>query len=72
MLSSCCSLAGERPPRDRRYSTTEKAERTIVILISELEAYRFLRSWFTNSEDVRTSVFSTCVSPIINALCPSL
>jgi hypothetical protein len=31
----------------------EKAERTIVILISELEAYRFLRSWFTNSEDVR-------------------
>ena len=31
----------------------EKAERTIVILISELEAYRFLRSRFTNSEDVR-------------------
>ena len=31
----------------------EKAERTIVILMSELEAYRFLRSWFTNSEDVR-------------------
>src|SRR4029077_3855096 len=31
----------------------EKAERCIVILISELEAYRFLRSWFTNSEDVR-------------------
>ena len=31
----------------------EKAERTIVVLISELEAYRFLRSRFTNSEDVR-------------------
>ena len=26
----------------------EKAERAIVILISELEAYRFLRSQFTN------------------------
>ena len=31
----------------------EKAERTIVILISELEAYRFLRSRFTNEQDVR-------------------
>ena len=31
----------------------EKAERTIVILISELEAYRFLRSQFTNKQDVR-------------------
>ena len=31
----------------------EKAERTIVILISELEAYRFLRSQFTNEQDVR-------------------
>jgi hypothetical protein len=31
----------------------EKAERTIVILISELEAYRFLRSRFTDDRDVR-------------------
>jgi hypothetical protein len=31
----------------------EKAERTIVILISELEAYRFLRSQFTEKQDVR-------------------
>jgi hypothetical protein len=29
----------------------EKAERTVVILISELEAYGFLRSQFTNEED---------------------
>lgn len=31
----------------------EKAERTIVILFSELEAYRFLRSRFTDEQDVR-------------------
>jgi hypothetical protein len=31
----------------------EKAERTIVILISELEAYRFLLGQFTNKQDVR-------------------
>jgi hypothetical protein len=31
----------------------EKAERTIVILISELEAYRFLCSRFTDEQDVR-------------------
>lgn len=29
----------------------EKAERTVVILMSELEAYGFLRSQFTNEED---------------------
>jgi hypothetical protein len=31
----------------------EKAERTIVILISELEAYRFLREQFNQSKDIR-------------------
>jgi hypothetical protein len=31
----------------------EKAERTIVILISELEAYRFLRQQFTDPTDIR-------------------
>jgi hypothetical protein len=31
----------------------EQAERTIVILISELEAYRFLREQFTAEEDIR-------------------
>jgi len=31
----------------------EQAERTIVILISELEAYRFLRDQFTAEEDIR-------------------
>jgi hypothetical protein len=31
----------------------EKAERTIVILISELEAYRFLLGQFKNKQDVR-------------------
>jgi hypothetical protein len=30
----------------------EQAERTIVILISELEAYRFLRGQFTDEEDI--------------------
>jgi hypothetical protein len=31
----------------------EQAERTIVILISELEAYRFLREQFADKEDIR-------------------
>ena len=31
----------------------EQAERTIVILISELEAYRFLREQFVDEEDIR-------------------
>lgn len=33
----------------------EQAERTIIVLISELEAYRFLRDQFTDEDDIRNT-----------------
>ena len=49
----------------------EKAERTIVILISELEAYRFLRSRFTDERDVRCQRLKLR-EPVYRRLVPKL
>jgi hypothetical protein len=45
--------SGRHAIRDLVEFEPEQVERTIVILISELEAYRFLASQFVDEQDVR-------------------